>query len=165
MSSENCTIKDKIIGNNKVNLTTNQLVTLIGFDYGTKSIGIAVGQTVTNTANPLETIKSVHGVPDWERIDRILKDWAPQAIIVGVPFNMDDSEQRMTELARDFAAQLRQRFNLPVYEIDERLTTKEARAQLFEEKGYRGLTKNSVDARAAKIILEDWMNMYAKKIE
>ena len=144
--------------NNKIDFDISHPLTFIGFDYGTKSVGVAVGQTVTKTAEPLKVIKAVDGTPSWEEIDKIVHEWKPKALVVGVPFNMDDSEQSMTKMARDFADQLKNRFNIPVYEMDERLTTKEARSQLFKEQGYRGLTKGSVDTRSAVIILEDWMS-------
>lgn len=136
----------------------NKPLTLLGFDYGTKSIGVAIGQTVTNTAKPLNVIKYVLGEPDWEQIEILMKEWQPNAIVVGLPLNMDGSEQPLTREARNFIKQLKNRFNIPVYEMDERLTTKEARAELFEESGYKALKKESIDALSAKIILESWLD-------
>lgn len=137
-------------------------LTIIGFDYGTKYIGLAVGQTLTKTAKPLLSITSIDGAPDWKRIKTVIHEWRPQALVVGIPLNMDGTTQPITFLAQDFANQLRNEFNLPVYEIDERLTTVEARAQIYSQRGYKGLTKSAIDSFAAKIIVEDWLNQNSK---
>ncbi len=123
--------------------------TLLCFDYGEKRIGVAVGQQITATASALEIIPVRHGRPDWERIETLLRDWQPQALVVGNPLNLDGTRQPMTESADRFARKLAGRFQLPVHRADERLTTFAARQQL------RGRVK--VDAEAAKIILESWL--------
>ena len=93
---------------------------LLGFDFGMKRIGVAVGQTVTKTARPLETLKAKQGVPHWEKILKLIKTWQPDALIVGIPLNMDGTPQPLTEAAEQFANELKKRFELPVYGIDER---------------------------------------------
>lgn len=137
--------------------------TFLGFDFGTTFIGTAVGQTVTHTAKPLMTIKVRKNTFPWNEIDQLIKEWKPNALIVGLPLNMDGSSQQTTELAILFSEQLAERSHLPVHTMDERLTTREAKARLFEAGGYRALEKTSVDAIAAQIILEAWMAFHRKK--
>lgn len=130
---------------------------VLGFDFGTKKIGVAVGQTVTNTANPIGNLRATKGVPRWESIQKLIDEWKPVALVVGIPLNMDGTPQRVTEQAREFGQALATQFGLPVYGIDERLTTVEARDRVFQEKGYKGLQNTALDAVAAKIILEAWL--------
>ena len=122
---------------------------MLCFDYGEKRIGVAVGQQVTATASALEIIAVRHGRPDWERIEILLRDWQPQALVVGNPLNLDGTRQPMTDAADRFARKLAGRFRLPVHRAEERLTTHAARQQV------RGRVK--VDAVAAKVILESWL--------
>ncbi|KTC99598.1 Holliday junction resolvase RuvX [Legionella erythra] len=129
----------------------------LGFDFGYKRIGVAVGQTVTLSARPLPTLTAKQGIPDWNLVARLVEQWQPQALIVGLPTCIDGSEQYTTPLARHFAKQLKKRFSLPVHLVDERLTTVEARAQLFAEGGYRKLKQSQIDSTAACIILEQWL--------
>ncbi len=121
--------------------------TLLGFDFGMKRIGVAVGQTITASANPLPTLKAQDGIPNWDAIETLIKTWHADGIIVGIPLNMDGTEQNTTRLATKFANRLHARFNLPVYKVDERLTTVEARQH----------TKTNIDSYAAKLILESWL--------
>ena len=131
-------------------------MTLLAFDFGTKSIGVAVGQPLTGTARPLAALKAQDGVPNWEQIERLLKEWQPHQVVVGLPLNMDGSEQPLTARARKFANRLHGRFGIQVVLHDERLSTVEARADLFARGGYKALTKGSVDSLSAVIILESW---------
>lgn len=131
--------------------------TLLGFDFGMKSIGVAVGQTVTKSAKPLTALKAKKGEPNWKLLAQLIEEWRPDALVVGVPYNMNGSDQPITQAAQNFARNLKQRLNLPVYLVDERLTTVEARAKLFDQKGYRAMQKPAVDALAAQLILESWM--------
>ncbi len=128
---------------------------LLGFDYGTHKIGVAVGQALTGTASPLETLGLVNRKPDWARIAQLVEEWQPQALVVGHPFEMTDREADNAAGARRFARQLRGRFHLPVHMADERLTSREAWASLGREAG-KDPTK--VDSYAAKLILETWFN-------
>ncbi len=136
---------------------SNAPSTLLGFDYGLRHIGIAVGQTITKTAKPLCGVKATDHEPPWGQIAEIIAEWNPDALIIGLPLNMDGTEQSITHKAKSFAKELHNRFKLPIYFIDERLTTVEAKKQLFAEKGYRGLEKAAIDAVSAQIILESWM--------
>lgn len=128
--------------------------TVLGFDFGLRHIGVAVGQTVTGTANPLTVIRAVGGQPNWDDIRMLIEHWQPNALIVGMPFALDGSDQMITHAARKFCDQLKEHYGLPIYEIDERYTTKEARQSLFEQGGYRALDKSSVDEWSAKLIVE-----------
>lgn len=133
---------------------TEQAETLLAFDYGEKHIGVAVGQTLTGTANPLESIRVTSSKPDWGAISRIVDTWQPAALVVGLPLNMDGSEQTVTRRARRFGNQLLGRYRLPVHLVDERLTTREARERLASE-GRAGEDDHPV---AAQVILESWFN-------
>jgi putative Holliday junction resolvase len=128
--------------------------TLLGFDYGTHRIGVAVGQTLTATATALTTLNAVQQRPDWERITQLITEWQPEALIVGLPFNMDDTETEVASRARRFARQLEGRYHLPVHLVDERLTSLEAERQL----GGKTKQEGDIDALAAKLILETWLS-------
>jgi putative holliday junction resolvase len=130
---------------------------LLGFDFGMKRIGVAVGQTVTKTARPLTTIPAIEGKPEMQMLTKLIKTWHPSALIVGIPLNMDGTEQNTTLAAREFAEFLRNEFRLTVHEIDERLTTKAARENIFEEGGYKALQNGQIDAVAAQLILQNWL--------
>ncbi|QZN96837.1 Holliday junction resolvase RuvX [Symbiopectobacterium purcellii] len=132
--------------------------TLMAFDFGTKSIGVAIGQEVTGTARPLTAFKAQDGVPDWNQVEKVINEWQPDLLVVGLPLNMDGSEQELTARARKFANRLHGRFGKPVELQDERLSTVEARADLFERGGFRALNKGQVDATSAVIILESWFS-------
>lgn len=123
--------------------------TLLCFDFGSKRIGAAVGQTITGTATPLQIIHCYNNQPDWEKIEILVHDWHPDAIIVGVPLNMDDSTQEITDAAARFSRQLEGRFHLPVFGMDERLSTFEAKKRTGSER--------KVDSVAAQAILETWL--------
>jgi putative Holliday junction resolvase len=134
------------------------LKVLLGFDFGMKRIGVAVGQTVTQTARALETIKANQGDPDWNRLDKLIKTWQPDALVVGIPLNMDGTSQPITATAEQFSETLRARYQIPVFGIDERLSTKDARERLFKEGGYKALQDGQVDSVAAQLILQNWLN-------
>lgn len=131
--------------------------TLLGFDFGTKSIGLAIGQEITGSARPLAACKANDGIPNWDQIGHHIREWQPDLLVIGLPLNMDGTEQPLTLRARKFANRLHGRFNLPIALQDERLTTTDARARLFEHGGYRALEKGKVDALSAQLILESWM--------
>lgn len=124
--------------------------TYLCFDYGAKRIGVAVGQTLTGTATPLETIKVINGTPDWEKITGLIRQWQPQALVVGLPINMDNSRQAITDSAEKFTRQLEGRYRLQVFLADERLTTYEARNRMKKNRG--------LDPVAAQVILESWLH-------
>lgn len=128
-------------------------VLAMGFDYGTYNLGVAIGQTVSATATPLETVRVRDGKPDFARIEQLIAEWQPDVLVVGDPVTMDGTEQEMTRRATRFARQLHGRFRLPVERSDERLSTAEAR-RLMAEHGNLG---EPDDPYAACVILETWM--------
>lgn len=130
----------------------------LGFDFGYKRIGVAIGQKLTGSASPLGTLDAKQGVPDWSRVQKLIHEWRPKGLVVGIPTCIDGSEQYTTALARGFARQLKKRFQLPVHLSDERLSTKEARAHLFATGGYRNIKQAQVDSIAACVILEQWLS-------
>ena len=130
---------------------------ILAFDYGTKSIGLAIGQELTGTASPLKAIKAKDGIPNWDDIERVLKEWQPDLIVVGLPLDLKGNPlESITPRAKKFANRLHGRFGLPVELHDERLSTVEARANLFDQSGFRSLTKGNVDSQSAVVILESW---------
>ncbi|MCK3655845.1 crossover junction endodeoxyribonuclease RuvA [Pasteurellaceae bacterium Macca] len=130
--------------------------TLLAFDFGTNSIGCAVGQSITGTAQGLPAFKAQDGIPNWEEIGKTIQTWQPDLLIIGLPLNMDGTEQPLTQRAKKFANRLHGRFGLPVELQDERLTTVEARAEIFARGGYKALKKGKVDSISACLILESW---------
>jgi putative Holliday junction resolvase len=129
----------------------------LGFDFGFKRIGVAVGQRLTCSATPLSTLAARSGIPDWEQIRLLITEWNPKALVVGLPTCIDNSALYTTKAAKSFAIQLEKRFALPTHLVDERLSTIEARSQLFAQGGYRKLKKSEIDSIAACIILEQWL--------
>lgn len=124
----------------------NDLV--MGFDFGMSRIGVAVGQSITKTANPVIVLAARDGVPDWNAIGRLIAEWQPSILIVGLPLNMDGTESEMSVRAQRFARRLTGRFGIPSTTTDERLTTREARE--YKDDG------ESVDSIAAKLIIESY---------
>jgi putative Holliday junction resolvase len=129
----------------------------LGFDFGYKRIGVAVGQQLTCSASPLSTLKASTGIPDWEKVGQVIAQWAPQALIVGIPTCIDGSELYTTSAARRFAQELHKRFSLPVHLVDERFSTVEAREYLYAQGGFRKIKQSEVDSIAACVILEQWL--------
>ncbi len=131
------------------------MTTLLGFDYGTRKIGIAVGQTITASATPLVTLRYLQQRPDWGGIEQLIGEWQPAALIVGLPLDLDDSECEIVPRVRRFARQLEGRFRLPVHFADERMTSREAASRTA---GTR-IKPDQLDAIAAQLILETWMSV------
>lgn len=129
---------------------------IMSFDFGTKSIGVAIGQCVTYTASPLTAINACNGVPDWLHMAKLLNEWQPRICIIGLPLNINGTEQPLTFLVREFARNLHNRFSIAVSLHDERLSTVEAKANIFAQGGYRALVKKNIDAKSAVIIMESW---------
>ena len=128
--------------------------TVLGFDYGTKRIGVAVGQEVTRTARPFTTLLYSATNPVWPRIGQLLKEWQPDALIVGLPAHLDGTPHAMTAKAQDFIQQLQHHSGLPIYPVDERLTSFAAELEV----GTARANKAQVDQVAAQIILQAWLN-------
>lgn len=139
----------------------NKPKVVLGFDFGLKKIGVAVGQWVTQTANPLTILKANHGTPDWHEIEKLIAEWGAHALIVGLPLNMDGTEQFLTKQAKQFGHQLK-KFQLPVYFIDERLTTLAARDHMHSTQKGQSRFKPA-DSVSAKLIVESWFRSQYNK--
>lgn len=127
---------------------------VLAFDFGTQKIGIAFGQSITDSAQALGLIKAIDGIPDWSQVELSINQWAPNAFLIGLPFNMDGSESELLLRARKFGKRLHGRYGKPCYGVDERLTSVAAR----EEAQLQGMKKDeAVDAIAAKIMLQSWL--------
>lgn len=136
---------------------SNAVRTCLGFDYGTKVIGVAVGQTLTGTAQPLKALHAGQENQLWQAIDATVQEWQPHVLVLGLPLNMDGSEQPITKNAKAFGQVLAERYTLPVALVDERCSTVEAKERLFSEGGYRNLRKAHIDAMSACVICEQWL--------
>jgi putative Holliday junction resolvase len=134
--------------------------TLLGFDVGAKRIGVAVGNTVTGSAREVGVLEVFAAGPDWARLDRWVKDWRPDGLVVGDPIPLDGGDQPARQRARGFARDLARRYSLPVQQVDERQSSIEA-AQRFARGRAAGARKRSeaanLDALAAVVILERWL--------
>mgnify|MGYP000549850946 CR=1 FL=1 len=131
---------------------------ILAFDFGERYIGVAVGDTETRMAHPLERIDAEANVERFGRIASLIEQWQPSRLVVGLPLGLDGDEHDMTRRARRFARQLQGRFGLPVILADERLTSVEAEAQL-RERGRAGRAhKQESHALAAQIILQAWLD-------
>lgn len=132
----------------------------LGFDFGRARIGIAVGEAVTGSARPLRTLPTHRQNPDWEAIARLITEWRPDTLVIGVPRHADDTANAVTEAALRFSRRLHGRFHLPVFTIDERLSSWEAEQRYFASAptGRRRHHDPILDAQAAAVILESWFN-------
>jgi putative Holliday junction resolvase len=126
--------------------------TVIGFDYGSHWIGIAVGQTLTRQARPLGAVKN----GDWDAIASVIEEWRPERLIVGLPLNMKGEAQQMSAAAERFGRRLEGRFGITTSMVDERLTTREA-YMIAIDNGERK-SKRRIDSLAAALITESWLN-------
>jgi len=135
--------------------------TILGFDYGSQRIGVAVGQTLTATARPVATLTARNHQPDWQQLTALIAEWQPHLLVVGLPTHADGSASETTLAAQHFITQLQTRYQLPIETIDERLSSVAAEARL-QEAGVNPSKKahkrnwQSIDAVAAQIILETW---------
>ena len=129
---------------------------LMAFDFGTRRIGVATGQQMLGTGQPQAMLPARDGIPDWDAIGRLLQEWQPDLVLVGLPLNMDDSENDMCVRARKFGKRLHGRFHVPVEMVDERLTSFEAKGEVMAGGGSRDFGRHGVDDRAAVLILETW---------
>lgn len=126
---------------------TNSPRSFLAFDFGTRRVGVASGNSLTRRASALRAI-AAEGEARFAAIAALISEWQPDALVVGVPFHPDGAPHDNTRRAQRFARQLHGRFGLPVHEVDERYSTTEARSD-----GARDL-----DAAAAAIILEQFLN-------
>lgn len=127
---------------------------ILAFDYGTRRIGVAVGNELLRSARELTPLTARDGIPDWNVVERLLSEWQPDLLVVGLPLNMDGSESDMSTRARKFGNRLHGRFGKPCAMVDERGTTREAK-MIAREAGHKGnYRQDSVDGIAAILILE-----------
>ena len=129
---------------------------IVAFDFGLKHIGMAIGQEITNTAQTFYSLKAESGEPNWDELDIIVRDWQPKLFVVGNPINMDGSDSDMKEKSDKFSNLIRQRYNIPVELMDERLSTREARERMKSDSGHFVDASADTHQISAQIILESW---------
>lgn len=134
----------------------NTATTLMAFDFGTQKMGIAVGQSLIESATPLALFPMRDGIPNWDELLNIVKQHQPTVFLVGLPLNMDDSESELSTRARKFARRLRHQTNIETWMLDERLTTREARDTLGRYQANGQAKRLSADSLAAAILIENW---------
>jgi len=129
----------------------------MAFDFGLRQIGVAVGNSLLGTSQPLPILRAREGIPDWQAVDGLIDEWRPDLLVVGDPLNMDGSAGELCERARKFGRRLHGRLGLPVTMTDERLSSFEAK-QNSRERGHRGNFKEQpIDSYAAELILQTWL--------
>ncbi|MGD2129450.1 MAG: Holliday junction resolvase RuvX [Lysobacterales bacterium] len=136
---------------------------ILGFDFGVRRIGVAVGQRTTRTASSLETVSNGRD-PDWDALDRLVRDWRPRQLLVGLPVNAEGEETDMSRAARRFGESLRERYGLDVSYADERLSSRAAEGRFAELRASGTLRRKHarrLDAMAAQIILESWLESHS----
>ena len=129
---------------------------IMAFDFGTQKMGMAVGQSLIESANPLPLFPMKDGIPVWDDLLKIVKQYQPTLFLVGLPLNMDDSESELSARARKFARRLRHQTNIETLMVDERLTTREARDELDHYQAQGRAKKLSADSIAAALFIESW---------
>ncbi|WP_144820771.1 Holliday junction resolvase RuvX [Marinobacter piscensis] len=135
---------------------------VLAFDFGLRRIGVATGQEILGTGQPLAMIPAENGKPDWSRIEQLLTEWQPDLVLVGLPLNMDGSESDMCGRSRKFGKRIHGRFHVPVEMVDERLTSYEAKGEVMAAGGSRDFGRHGVDDRAAVLILETWCRLQSE---
>lgn len=143
----------------KDNIPRQTTERVLAFDFGLRYIGVATGQSITATASPVTTLSAQDGAPTWAQVKALITEWRPTRLLVGLPLNMDDTESDMSERARRFAAQLEDRFALPLTMVDERLSSREAAAQVAElnQKQRKQKNNSSTHELAAVIIAQGYL--------
>lgn len=136
-------------------------LTIMGFDYGRKRIGVAIGQQLAATTRSLDTVAVRENKPDWDHISHLLDEWQPDLLLIGLPMNMDGSEHDMSKAARRFANQLNGRYQLPIELVDERLSSVEAESIIHEARRHGSIKKSkakqAIDQIAAELIIQTWL--------
>ena len=135
--------------------------TVLSFDYGLRRIGVAVGNTLTGTADALATVSASDGAPDWIAVDRLVAEWRPSVIVAGVPYNEGGDGGPLAKAALRFADELGGRYGIEVQRVDERLTSREAEDDLRERRRSgakaRRVRRGDVDREAARLLLLQWL--------
>ena len=147
-------------GDSTPDFTIVSVTVVVGFDYGARRIGVALGNRISSSARALDVVDNGSAGPDWQRVGALLREWRPDALLVGLPLTLDSGEQNASRAARAFAAELHARQRLPVALVDERLTSREA-AQRFAARRASGDARRkdaaNLDAIAAEVIVEQWL--------
>ena len=128
----------------------------MGFDFGTKKIGVAIGQKLTQTASPLPEIPAKDGQPHWETVAALIAEWQPDAFVVGIPLNEDGTDNALTKRAKKFGNRLHGRFGLPLFTTNEHLSSYDARDQIQQYSGRAAKSSRQIDSVAAALIIETW---------
>lgn len=129
----------------------------MAFDFGLRQIGVAVGNCLLSTTQPLAILRAREGQPDWAVAEKLIAEWQPDLLLVGDPLNMDGSDSELGERARKFARRLHGRLGLQVVMVDERLSSFEAK-QISREQGHRGdYHRQPIDSYAAELLLQSWL--------
>ena len=133
---------------------------IVSFDFGTKKIGIAVGQTITKSSSPLTVLFNKDNKVNWEEVSHIVREWKPDLLLIGKPLNMDGTDSDIMKLVEKFSKKLAKLTDIKCEYVDERLTSFEAR-QNFKElmiENNKSIKKEIIDANAAKILIDNWFN-------
>lgn len=134
---------------------------VLGIDFGTKRIGLAVAQTLTRQANPLKVLNNNQQF--WQELQQIIEEWQIKQLIVGLPLDMDGEEQEVTRQVKNFGKKLKHQFDLPIIYVDERLSSFEAERQFQQQRAAgasKAKNKQNIDAMAAQIILQSWLDYH-----
>ena len=142
----------------------NSVKTYLGFDYGKKRIGVAVGQSLLRQATALPLVKQYQGKPDWPTVDELVKTWKPDAFIVGLPLTMDGKDLWITPHVKKFAKQLHSRYQKPSYFVDERLSSRDVKERVYDEGGYKALKNANIDSLVAAALIEQWFAKEKKEV-
>ena len=132
---------------------------LMAFDFGLAQIGVATGNTLTQTEAPLTVLRAKNGTPDWSQIESLLIEWKPDLLLVGNPVNMDGTESNLSQRAKKFANQLSGRFNIEHELVDERLTSRDVKNSALEIGHSGDFRDRPLDAHAAGLLIRQWLNV------
>lgn len=135
-------------------------LTYLAFDYGTQSIGVAVGQTITGLAQALSSVRVYRSGPDWNKISELVHEWHPAGLVVGLPLNSNNQQTASSLKAQKFGKELQLRYNIPINWINETLTTETARRLLHDQSSGR-LSKHKIDNAAAALILQSFLDNHS----
>lgn len=131
--------------------------TVMAFDFGLSRIGVATGNCLIGTTTPLPVLRAKDGVPQWDTLESLVKEWQPDLLVVGEPLNMDGSPSELSARAEKFARRLHGRLGIEVVMVDERLSSFEAK-MTSREQGHNGdFRRQPVDSLAAELILQTWL--------
>lgn len=134
----------------------SKITSIMGFDFGTRKIGVAIGQQLTQTASALPELPAKDGKPNWETVAALIKEWQPDGVVVGLPLNEDGTDNEFSKQARKFGNRLHGRFGLPLFTVNEHLSSYDARDQIQQYSGRAAKSGRLIDSVAAVLIIETW---------